>query len=129
MYHLPYNKNLKQFSRYLRNNSTFAEVLLWNELKAKKVLGYSFNRQKPLGNYIVDFYCKKLGLVIEVDGSSHYTVEAAIKDEKRQAILEELGLSFLRFDDEEVRKDMNNVLRTIESWILEKEKNSVCVSS
>lgn len=115
------------FSRYLRNNSTFAEVLLWNELKAKKMMGYAFNRQKPLGNYIVDFYCKELKLAIEVDGSSHYNEEAHIKDEKRQLALEKLGLSFLRFDDEEVRKDMGNVLRSIEGWIIERnEMESPC---
>jgi very-short-patch-repair endonuclease len=83
MYYLPYNKNLKQFSRNLRNNSTLGEVLLWNELKAGKMYGYKFNRQKPLGNYIVDFYCKSLALVIEVDGESHYSEEAYVRDEKR----------------------------------------------
>ena len=120
---LPYKRQLKAFSRNLRNNSTFAEVLLWNELKAKKMLGFAFNRQKPLGNFIVDFYCKKLNLVIEIDGISHYSEEAHLQDEKRQQILEQLGLSFLRFDDEEVRTDMNNVLCAIESWILEKTDN------
>ncbi len=119
MYYLPYNKNLKQFSRQLRNNSTLGEVLLWNELKAGKMYGYKFNRQKPLGNYIVDFYCKKLSLVIEVDGSSHYSEEANIKDQKRQKILEDLSLYFLRFDDSEVKRDMLNVLGTIEAFILD----------
>lgn len=122
MYYLPYNKNLKQFSRNLRNNSTLGEVLLWNELKAGKLYGYKFNRQKPLKNYIVDFYCKKLSLVIEVDGSSHYSEEAYIKDQERQQILENLGLYFLRFDDAEIRRQMPNVLRTIEAFILDFEK-------
>ncbi len=68
---IAYNKKLKGISRALRNNSTLAEVLLWNELKSGKMRGYKFNRQKPLKNYIVDFYCKKLCLIIEIDGDSH----------------------------------------------------------
>ena len=66
-----YNKNLKAFSRKLRNNSTLSEVLLWSELKGRKILGYRFTRQKPLGKYIADFYCFELKLVIEIDGESH----------------------------------------------------------
>ena len=69
--YIEYNKDHKDFSRTLCNNSTVGEILLWDQLKAKRMLGYQFNRQKPLGNYIVDFYCKKLNLVIEVDGYSH----------------------------------------------------------
>ena len=62
---LSYRSDLKIIARRLRKNSTLSEVLLWNQLKGKKILGYQFNRQKPIGDYIVDFYCKKLGLVIE----------------------------------------------------------------
>jgi len=68
MYFIPYNKSLKEFSRELRNHSTLSEVLLWNKLRASQFRGYGFNRQKPLNQYIVDFYCKKLNLVIEIDG-------------------------------------------------------------
>jgi len=102
MYYLPYNKNLKQFSRDLRNNSTKGEVLLWNVLKGGKIKGYTFNRQKPLRNYIVDFYCKPLNLVIEVDGLYHLNPEVAVKDQERQQILEQLNLTFLRFTEQEV---------------------------
>jgi very-short-patch-repair endonuclease len=115
MYFLDYKKSRKEFSRYLRNNSTLSEVLLWNELRAGKMLGYKFNRQKPLGNYIVDFYCKKLSLVIEVDGSSHASEEAFIKDAKRQKILEEMGLKFIRIDNSDVKYNISNVLLTIEA--------------
>ncbi len=66
-----YNPKLKQLSRNLRNNSTLAEVLLWNELKARKIFGFQFMRQKPIGDFIVDFFCSKLKLVLEVDGNSH----------------------------------------------------------
>lgn len=68
---IPYNKNLKGFSRDLRIESTVGEVMLWQGLKKKQMLGYTFNRQKPLLNYIADFYCKPLKLIIEVDGDSH----------------------------------------------------------
>lgn len=82
---------------------------------------YQFNRQKPLNNYIVDFYCKPLNLVIEVDGSYHNQPEQRVKDEERQKILETMGLNFLRFSEMEVRKDMELVLKTIENYILDYE--------
>ena len=117
MYYLPYNKNLKAFSRKLRNNSTLGEILLWKQLRAGKIRGFTFNRQKPLGNYIVDFYCKPLQLVIEVDGGYHFEKEQKILDAERQKILEEMNLRFLRFHDEEIRKDMEIVLRRIEQYV------------
>lgn len=104
----------------LRKDMTLSEVLLWNELKQKKMLGFDFDRQKPLDNYIVDFFCKDLLLVIEIDGDSHDHEDAFKADLARQQKLETYGVQFLRFDDMEVKKDMNNVLRTIEIWI-EKE--------
>jgi len=101
---------------------TFSEVLLWNELKQKKMLEYDFDRQRPIDNYIVDFYCKDLMLAIEIDGISHDFEEVIVNDEIRQKRLEEMGVRFLRFDDREVKKDMANVLRAIEYWILEHKK-------
>ncbi|MFT7196592.1 MAG: very-short-patch-repair endonuclease [Marinoscillum sp.] len=117
MYFLPYNKNLKDFSRELRSNSALSEVLLWIELRPGTIRGYKFNRQKPLGRYIVDFYCKRLNLVIEIDGDSHHSSEAILKDDLRQKALEELGLSFLRFDDLDVKKQLTFVLDTINAFI------------
>jgi very-short-patch-repair endonuclease len=125
MYYLPYNKNLRDFSRYLRKNSTLSEILLWNELKNEKMFGYQFNRQKPIHRYIVDFYCKKLNLVIEIDGCSHGFEEVYLNDIKRKEILKSIGLKFLRFDDMEVKLNRNNVLRVIEDYIknFEEEKS------
>lgn len=93
-----------------------SEILLWEELKGRKILGYRFLRQKPIGEYIADFFCNKLKLVIEIDGDSHdeYKFEYDIK---RQNWLESIGLFVLRFDDLEVKKDMDNVLMAIEGWI------------
>ena len=122
MYYLPYNKNLKQYSRNLRNNSTLSEVLLWQQLRAGNIRGYKFNRQKPLDNYIVDFYCKKLNLVIEVDGESHFVGDAPIRDRERQDILERMGLSFLRFDDMDVKMNISFVIRVLEEFIDDWEK-------
>jgi len=116
---LPYNPKLKALARALRKNMTLSEVLLWNELKQKRMLGYDFDRQRPIGNYIVDFYCKDLMLAIEIDGISHDFEDVIENDEIRQKRLENMGVHFLRFDDREVRKDMANVLRTIEYWIEE----------
>ncbi|MBC5994226.1 endonuclease domain-containing protein [Pontibacter cellulosilyticus] len=113
---IPYKPYLKELAKQLRQNSTLAETLLWNELKNKKLLGLDFDRQKPLGNFIVDFYCKELMLAIEVDGDSHdYKYE---EDVARQSELENLGVKFLRFEDAAVKQDMPNVLREIEAWVM-----------
>lgn len=114
---LPYNRKLKELARKLRQNMTSSEVLLWDQLKQKKMLGFDFDRQRPIDNFIVDFYCKDLMLAIEVDGSSHNHEESFKADVKRQNILEKLGVRFLRFDDLEVKKNMSNVLRTLQYWI------------
>ena len=115
-----YNQYLKNKSRELRNNSTLAEILLWNELKGRKMLGYQFMRQKPIQKYIVDFYSSKLKLVIEIDGSSHYNKEE--KDKKRQEEIEESGLSFLRFDDLAIKFKMEEVISEIKKWIEEHQQ-------
>ena len=82
-----YNPKLKPLARKLRNNSTLSEILLWEELKKRKMLDYRFLRQKPVGEYIVDFFCNKLRLVIEIDGDSH-NEESFENDMTRQAWLE-----------------------------------------
>ncbi|MEQ8629433.1 endonuclease domain-containing protein [Ekhidna sp.] len=119
---ITYNPKLKELSRQLRKNSTLSEVLLWNELKGKKMYGYQFMRQKPILNYIVDFFCSKLKLVIEIDGDSHNHEDAYKADQDRQKEIEKLGIRFLRFDDLDVKHNMSNVLRTIESFILDFEE-------
>ena len=82
------------------------------------MLGYDFDRQRPMGNFIVDFYCKELSLAIEIDGKSH--IYRYDYDDERQRILEKSGVRFLRFDDIQIKRNMTNVLRVIEDWI---EKN------
>ncbi len=108
---LPDNKNLREKAAYLRKNSTLSEVLLWNELKNKKFYGLDFHRQKIISNYIVDFYCPSLNLVIEIDGNSHY--EKYNYDINRHNYLVGLGLYVLHIDDILSKKKMNEVLGLI----------------
>ena len=77
--------------------------------------GFDFHRQKPIGNYIVDFFCNELMLAIEIDGESHYGNEE--KDKIRQQKIEKFGISFLRFDESEIYYNMNGVIKTIKQWI------------
>jgi very-short-patch-repair endonuclease len=119
---IPYNPNLKELARKLRNDSTLDEVLLWNEIKSKKLYGYDFRRQKPLLNYIADFYCYELALVIEIDGMYHHNSEQNELDVLREKELEKYNLTIIRFSEHEVKKDMVNVLRTLEGFILEFEE-------
>ncbi|SFO16437.1 Very-short-patch-repair endonuclease [Algoriphagus ornithinivorans] len=114
---IPYSKSLKEFSRELRSHSTLSEVLLWKQLRASRFRGYSFNRQKPLSKFIVDFYCKKLNLVIEIDGESHFDEGSVISDKQRQEVLESFGLNFLRFLDIEIKRSMPSVLEEINAYI------------
>ncbi len=124
MHFLPYNKTLKEFSRELRAHSTLSEILLWQKLRANQFRGYSFNRQKPLENYIVDFYCRKLDLVIEIDGDSHFDEESYLSDFKRQEVLEKMGLKFLRFSDLDVKKNMPSILVEVGYFIDDWEKEN-----
>jgi very-short-patch-repair endonuclease len=112
---IPYNPKLKEYARELRNNSTYTEVQLWNYLKGKQLRGYDFDRQKPIDNFIVDFYCKELLLAIEIDGESHYGNER--KDKKKDKRLNEIGVTVLRFDDMEVVHQLDKVIGQIEKWI------------
>ncbi len=94
---------------------TLGEVILWQHIRRRQIKGYQFLRQKPIANYIVDFYCKELKLAIEVDGGSHEGREA--EDLRRQERLEKMGIRFLRFQDSDVKDDIGAVLSVIENWI------------
>jgi very-short-patch-repair endonuclease len=113
---IPYNPRLVPLAKKLRQEMTFGEVLLWNEIKNKQ-LGVRFNRQVPIDEFILDFYCKDLMLAIEIDGDSHYHDDRPEKDAIRQLRLETLGVQFLRFDDIDVKTNMNWVVNEIELWI------------
>lgn len=108
---IPYNRKLKTFASANRSNPTWSEARLWKHIRRKQ-LGVDFNRQKPLLNYIVDFYCIELKLAIEIDGNSHDERKGAY-DAKRQEELEEFGIVFLRFTEYEVYSNLEGVLETI----------------
>jgi very-short-patch-repair endonuclease len=92
---------------------TDAERCLWTKLRRKQLNGCQFYRQKIIGNYIVDFYCPKAGLVIEVDGSQHYSAEMLEADKQRDEFLRANALTVVRFSDLEVLKNLNGVLERI----------------
>ena len=100
-------------AKELRNNVTEAEMILWGYLKTKPS-GYKFRRQHPLHNYIVDFFCYKLKLIIEVDGSIHNNEEVKKNDAGRQMIIESEGLNILRFTNDEVTKQLEIVIEKIQ---------------
>jgi len=113
---LPYNKDLKQFSQQLRKNMTDAECRLWNRVRGRQLKGYQFYRQKTIGDYIVDFYCPKAKLVIELDGGQHYTKVGIQKDKTRDEFLTDFGLRVLRFSDRDVLMQTDSVLEKIWSY-------------
>ena len=116
---IPYNPKLREFARYLRNNSTLSEVLLWKEIK-NKALGVEFKRQVPILDYIVDFYCQELKLAIEVDGHIHDF--RYVEDKVRQEQIEQWGITFIRFSNEDIKTNMFSVVLSLESKIDELKK-------
>ena len=104
-----YNKRLQTFAHEKRYEMTKAEACLWKFVLSTKKTGYTFNRQRPVLNYIADFMCKELKLIIEVDGYSHFLDEIKMKDEKKQKALENLGYTVIRFQDSEILNQIDRV--------------------
>jgi len=120
-----YNRNLQPFANSLRKTMTKAEACLWKYgLKACQLKGYQFRRQRPVLNYIADFMCKELKLIIEVDGITHTYEGAAERDAIRQRRLEEAGFVVIRLLDEEVLKHMSRVIEDIEDVVVGLENSS-----
>jgi type I site-specific restriction-modification system R (restriction) subunit/very-short-patch-repair endonuclease len=108
---LPYNPKLKDRARELRKAENLPEVLFWNEVKNKQFKGYDFDRQKIIGNYIVDFYCSNCQVVIEIDGSSHD--DKVEYDAERDAFLESLGLTVIHIPVNDIMKQMSSVMNML----------------
>jgi very-short-patch-repair endonuclease len=119
---IPYKKNLREISKNLRSQPTEAERCLWRRLKLKHI-GYVFHRQKPIGDYIVDFYCSKAKLVIEVDGDYHFNAEITGNDKVRDEIMRNLGLTVLRFSNSEVLNNTDKVVETINKILLDSKSS------
>ena len=107
------NEDKKQFRRSLRRNMTDSEKALWFYLRQKKIQQLRFYRQYGIGDYIVDFYCPKINLVIEVDGDTHYTEKGIQHDEQRTLFLNSVGIEIIRFTNHEVKNMINDVLHEI----------------
>ena len=110
---LRYNKKIAGLARNFRKNMTYPETILWSRIGLKQLKGYQFYRQKPIGEYIVDFYCPKAKLVIELDGGQHKSADYIKKDTAKDKNLESLGLRVLRFNNNDVTKNIKGVLESI----------------
>jgi very-short-patch-repair endonuclease len=115
---IPYNPRLKKYARKLRKAYVLSEVILWKEIK-KKSFGVEFHRQVPIDNYIVDFYCHELMLVIEIDGSIHELEDVRLNDMERQNKLESFGIKFIRFEGFDVKNNLEFVLRDLRAKVEE----------
>ena len=104
---------LRSRARSLRRNSTDAERVIWNELRAHRMNGASFRRQTPIGPYVVDFVCYAANLVVELDGGQHFESEHMMRDARRDAFLMSKGFRVLRFNNHDVMTNRQGVLETI----------------
>ncbi|MDM8000152.1 MAG: endonuclease domain-containing protein [Dehalococcoidia bacterium] len=114
---LKYNGNLRQVSRRLRNSMTEAERRFWSRVKGKQLSGAQFYRQKIIGNYIVDFYCPRAKLVIEIDGGQHYEEAGAKNDAIRDSCLRAKGLKVFRFSNRQVMENLAGILEVLRGEI------------
>lgn len=109
---------MKSRARALRKGYNYAEVVFWKQVRNGEFWNIDFDRQRIIGNYIVDFYVKKLGLIVEIDGESHNNKEDY--DEKRENYLKNLGLNLFKASNLRVLHDLNNVMNELETFIIEK---------
>lgn len=114
---IPYNKNLKEIAQSLRDHPTKAESCLWENVRLQH-LGCKFYRQKPIGDYIVDFFCPKAKLVVEIDGGHHFTETGKGNDRVRDEYMKSLELYVLRFSNSEVMKNTDKVVESIGKILL-----------
>lgn len=113
---LPYNIKLKERSRALRKAGNLSEVIFWQQVHKRKFYTIDFDRQRIIGNYIVDFYVKTLGLIVEIDGNSHNDKEEY--DEIRDGFLKSLELKIFRISDYRILNDLGNVMEELEEFIV-----------
>ena len=107
------NSKFKQLRQKLRNESPKAEIILWSQLKGGQLEGLKFIRQYGVGSYVIDFYCPKLKLAIEIDGDSHFQEGAEEYDKKRQKFIEQFGIKFLRVTNTDIYENLDGVIEEI----------------
>ncbi len=115
-----YRPDLKQKARGLRSNLTDGEKILWSKLRRKQICGVQFYRQRPIENFIVDFFAPRVQLVIELDGSQHFFEHHEKSDALRDGRLTKLGLEVLRFSNLQIFKQLSDVLALIHDRVEEK---------
>lgn len=115
---LPYNKDLKERAQQLRNNMTDAERLFWSRVRMRQLGGVQFYRQKIIGNYIVDFYCPKAKLIVEIDGGHHFDDPVKTYDVVRDKHMSALGLNVMRFTSLEVIVNITAVVEAVQERTL-----------
>ncbi len=108
-------------AKQLRLHMTDAEKVLWEELRKNKIEGYKFRRQHPIQNYIADFYCHAVKLIIEVDGGIHLTKEQQKIDQERTEILNFNGVDVIRFTNREVLEELDRVIHEINKEVIKRE--------
>ena len=108
----------KEKRRILRKTMPKAEVILWFYLKGKKLHGYKFRRQYSIGRYVVDFYCPKIKLAIEIDGPSHFNPLARQYDSERQKYIESVGISFIRVTNLDIYENIDGVIQAISDYLI-----------
>jgi very-short-patch-repair endonuclease len=114
------NENLCDFAKVLRKKMTKSEKILWQVLRRKNIRGVKFRRQHPIEYYVADFYCHEARLVVEVDGPIHKRKDRIEHDLNRTAELDRLGIKVIRFTNEQVKTQLNNVMKTIREEIIKR---------
>lgn len=113
MRHIFNTKEITPIRKELRNRMPKPEMVLWKFIRARQLKGYKFRRQFSIGRYVLDFYCPKLKIGIEVDGESHYTAEGKANDAIRQEVIENFDITLLRFTNTEVMENPEGVITEI----------------
>ncbi|MCL2633791.1 MAG: DUF559 domain-containing protein [Oscillospiraceae bacterium] len=108
---LPFNPKLRERAKVLRKSGNLSEIIMWKKLRNKQFMGYDFDRQKIIGNYIVDFYCLDCSVVIEIDGSSHDNKD--IYDGERNSFLQSLGLTIIHIKAQDVHDNLFKVMKML----------------
>lgn len=121
--YISYNLQNKSNARTLRSTMTNAEILLWSKIRKKQVCDIQFYRQKPIAHYIVDFYAPAIKLVIELDGGQHFEEKHMKYDQERDHYLEKIGITVLRFTNDQLFKEFDSVMDVIFHATTHKKEN------